>query len=80
VAKTIHSGSYRALLAELRDQRISAGVSQMELAARLGRAQTWVSKVELGERRLDVEELRQVCAALDQDLIPFIKRWLAAIK
>ena len=76
VAKTIHSPAYRALLDQLKRLREKAGVSQAELAARLGRQQTWVSKVELGERRLDVDELRQVCEALGADLLRVMREWL----
>lgn len=76
--KSIHSGPYRALVALIRKMRVGAGVSQSELASRLHRPQTWVSKVELGERRIDVEELRQLCDALDVDLIEAINRWIDA--
>lgn len=62
--KSIHSAPYRAFLALLRTERRRAGVTQVELARRLGAEQSFVSKCERGERRLDVVELRQVCAAL----------------
>jgi transcriptional regulator with XRE-family HTH domain len=80
VAKTIHSKSYRALIKQIRELRTAAGVSQVELAARLGRSQTWVSKIELGELRLDIEDLRQICVALNHDLVTLVRKWLAAIK
>ena len=49
------------------EQRVKAGLSQAGLAARLGRLQSYVSKYERGERRLDVIELLEVCAALGVD-------------
>lgn len=76
---SIHSGEYRALVELLRDVRRRAGLSQADLAERLGRPQSWVSKVEVGERRLDLEELRQVCQALDTDMLKLVRRWLRII-
>ena len=80
MGKTIHSDSYRVLLTLLREARAAAGISQTALADLLGRPQTWVSKVELGERRLDVEELRQVCTALNLDLVKLVRRWLKLLE
>ena len=48
----------------LRKWRHSAGLRQTDVAARLGRPQSFVSKYESGERRLDLIELREVCRAL----------------
>lgn len=73
---TIHSDEYQALLVLLREARAKAALSQSELAAKLHRPQSWVSKVEIGERRLDLEELRQVCEALDLDLVKLVRAWL----
>ncbi len=48
----------------LRELRQDAGLRQQDLAARLGEPQSFVSKYESGERRLDVLELIQICSAL----------------
>ena len=54
-----------AVLARLlRDLRRDAGLRQSDLAERLGRPQSFVSKYESGERRLDVVDLLAVCRAL----------------
>lgn len=76
---SIHSREYRALLELLRGARHRSGLSQTDLGERLLRTQSWVSKVEIGERRIDLEELRQVCEALDIDLVRFVKGWLRSI-
>ncbi len=55
---------FRARLVELREE---AGLSQRELAKKLGREHSFVGRFELGERRLDVVELYWVAKALDQD-------------
>ena len=78
--RSIHSDDYRALLALLRELRTDAGTSQTEPAKLLGRPQTWVSKVELGERRLDVEELRQLCDALGANLLDVVAQWIDALE
>ncbi len=62
------------LLALLRQVRVEAGIGQQQLADRLGRPQSFVSKYETGERRLDILELREVCRALDVPLVDFLFR------
>jgi transcriptional regulator with XRE-family HTH domain len=47
--------------------RKDAGITQVELGRRLGRRQTFVSKFELGERRLDVAEFVAVSRAIGAD-------------
>ena len=63
--KSIHTNDYATFLELLRDLRERQGVLQVELAKRLKAPQSYVSKCENGERRLDVIELRNWCAALD---------------
>ena len=47
--------------------RKDAGITQAELGQRIGQRQTFISKVELGERRIDVAEFVELCAALEID-------------
>ena len=54
--------------ATLRRMREEAGLTQQEVAARLRRPQTWVSKCELGERRVDFVELEDWAAACGKPL------------
>ena len=67
-----YSSDYVHFLAELRGARVSAGVSQVQLAEALGQLQTYVSKCELGDRRLDVIELRAWVGALGGDPVGFM--------
>jgi kynurenine formamidase len=67
-----YTSAYSHFLAELRDARVSAGVSQVQLAEFLGQLQTYVSKCELGDRRLDVIELRAWVLALGGDPVAFM--------
>ena len=72
--KTGYDDAYRELREILVSARRSAGWSQEMLAAKLGRAQTFVSKIELGERRLDLIELLVWADLLDIDVHPVIDR------
>ena len=62
--KSIHTNDYAVFLRLLRGLRDRQGVLQVDLAKRLNAPQSFISKVENGERRLDVIELRNWCAAL----------------
>ncbi|WP_422679026.1 helix-turn-helix domain-containing protein [Chromobacterium amazonense] len=54
--------------------------TQQEVAARLNMTQTFVSKCERGERRLDIVELRAWCAAINTTMSEFVLRFDAACK
>ena len=69
--KPLHSSEYAFFLEELRAARARVGMSQVELAERIGEHQTFVSKCELGVRRLDVVELRRWTGALGIGLVNF---------
>ncbi len=66
--KSIWTAEYAVLLEVLREARRAAGLTQVELAKKLGQSQSFVSKAEVGERRLDVIQLRTFCAALGTTL------------
>jgi len=57
----------------LRRFRKKNGVRQVELAEKLNVPQSFISKYEIGERRLDILELRRVCLALNISLKEFIQ-------
>ena len=59
----------------LRDLREAAGLRQVDLAARLKRPQSFVSKYESGEKTLDFLEVREVCRALGVPLVDFVRRY-----
>jgi transcriptional regulator with XRE-family HTH domain len=58
----------------LREVRTEAGLTQTDVAQALGQPQSFVSKYESGERRLDILELRDVCKVLGSSLTQFICR------
>lgn len=65
----------KRLLELLRHVRLEAGLKQTELAKKLRRPQSFISKYESGERRLDLLELQQLCAALNLSLTEFVMRF-----
>jgi transcriptional regulator with XRE-family HTH domain len=73
--KSIHTPEYRTLLRLLREARERAGVTQVELAERLEQTQSFVSKVEQGDRRLDLVQLRTILAELGVSLPDFVARF-----
>jgi transcriptional regulator with XRE-family HTH domain len=64
----------------LRNLRSEAGLRQVDLAAKLGRPQSFVSNYEAGDRRLDFMELRQICIAMDITLEEFVRCFEASLK
>ena len=67
--KSTFTPLYDSLRARLVQMRGAAGLTQRDLAERLGRERSFVSRIELGERRLDVVEFFWVCQACGQDAV-----------
>jgi len=74
VSKSIFTTEYAVLRDLLRELRTEKGLTQVQLSETLGMPQSFVSKYETGERRLDVIELREVCQALGTTLAAFAKK------
>jgi transcriptional regulator with XRE-family HTH domain len=74
VEKSIYSAEYLRLCATLRALRHEVGLTQVQVAAALGVPQSFVSKYESGERRLDVIELRHIAQVLGLTLGEMLKR------
>ncbi|MDQ0376280.1 helix-turn-helix domain-containing protein [Amycolatopsis thermophila] len=72
--KSIYSAKYQQLCRLLRELRQEAGLTQVQVAERLGVPQSFVSKYESGERRLDLIELRHVAGALGTSVTNVIGR------
>jgi len=75
---SIHSDSYRHLTEILKTARDQSGLTQTQLAAALGEDQSFISKVERRERRLDLEELRRYCIALGCSVAEIVSQWETA--
>ncbi len=72
--KSIYTREYAAFLRLLKTAREDAGMTQVGLAAALDKSQSFVSKVERGETRLDLIQLRTVLAAVGATLPEFSAR------
>jgi transcriptional regulator with XRE-family HTH domain len=66
--KSVHTREYGVLLGLLRDTSRTAGVTQVQLAELIGEPQSHLSKMERGEVRLDLIQLRTICHALGTTL------------
>lgn len=75
VGKGTLGPEHRRLMRLLRDMRTEAGLTQVELAERLGKLQTEISKIERGERRVDFLDLARMLDALGVGLVRFAERW-----
>lgn len=59
--KSTHTAGYAALRNQLGAMRSRAGLSQRQLALRIGVPHSWVAKIEAGERRIDLIEFGWFC-------------------
>lgn len=78
MAGAVHTEAYRFLRKELVELRRSAGLSQANLAEKLGKPASYVAKYELGERRLDVVELCIILKAVTSEPEVFFGKLLDA--
>ncbi len=76
MAASTHHDDYQLFISALRDSRVRANITQQELADRINNTQTFISKVERGERRLDLVETIEICEALAISPSAFINRYL----
>lgn len=71
--KTIFTQSHKNLVKQLIRARKEAGLNQQEAAGKLGRTQSYISKLESGQRRVDVVQLRELAAVYKKKLDFFIE-------
>jgi len=70
--KSIHSSEYKMVLEKLHEARLSAGLTQVEVVEKLGKPQSYISKIERGERRVDIVELSKIAKLYKRKLDYFI--------
>ena len=75
VEKSIYTREYELLLELIKESRLENGITQVQLAESLDEEQSWISKVERGERRLDVVELRAWCGSLGVPFLSFLRQF-----
>lgn len=73
MTKSIYSKEHKSIIKRLQKARREAGLKQTDVAKKLGRIQSYISKIEQGERRIDIVELKQLARIYKKDLDYFIK-------
>lgn len=77
MAGSAFTEAYEKLTATLTDARRDAGLTQAEVAAKIGKPQSYVSKYESGERRLDVVEFCEIARSLGRKPTEILDQFLA---
>ena len=78
MVKTIYQERYKAFIKELVLARKASGLTQMQVAEKLSKPQSYIAKVEGADRKLDVMEFVELCEVIHQDpseLIKLLKPW-----
>ena len=65
--RSVFTDAYAELISTVVEARKRAGMTQVELSGRLGKPQSFISKIEQGQRRLDLIEFCAIALAMDQD-------------
>lgn len=73
-SKTIYKAKYESLLARLKQARLEAGLRQEVVGEKLGKYSSYVSKIEHGDRRIDVIELIDMANLYKKDLNFFVEK------
>lgn len=71
--KSIHTKEYAVFVERLRTARLEAGLTQTQVAKKIGRPQSHVSNVESGQQRVDVVELKRFAKIYNKNIDYFIK-------
>lgn len=71
--KTIYSKDHRYTVERLKKARLNAGLDQVKVGKLLGRSQSYISKIESGQRRIDTMALKEFAQAYHKSVNYFIK-------
>lgn len=74
MSKVIYSKYHKFLVEQLKKARTEAGLDQIKAAEILGKTQSYLSKIESGQRRIDVVQLKEFARVYKKDLDFFIKK------
>jgi len=73
MSESIYSKDHKDLIERLKKARQEAGLDQVEVAKKLGRSQSYLSKIESGQRKIDVVQLKKFAKLYKKDINYFIK-------
>lgn len=70
--KTIYSKEYKKIAKQLGEIRKEIGLTQKEVAQKLKKPQSYISKIENGEQRIDIIELKELTKIYKKDINFFV--------
>ncbi len=70
--RAIYTKDHNAIVERLKTARIEAGLGQVEVAKKLGKTQSYLSKIESGQRRFDVLQLKEFAKIYNKKIGYFI--------
>ena len=73
MGKTIYTKEHAHLVAQLKKARVHAGLRQNVVADRLGHTQSYISKLEAGQRRIDIVQLKRLAKLYKKELDYFLQ-------
>lgn len=71
--RAIYQEEHKKIVERLKQARVESGLGQVEVAEKLGRTQSYVSKIESGQRRFDVLQLKEFAVLYRKPLEYFVK-------
>lgn len=73
MSKTIYTKEHKNLITKLKSARLSSNLDQKTAAKRLNKSQSYISKMESGQRRIDLVQLKQIAEIYGKNIEYFIK-------
>ena len=73
MSESIYSKDHKDLIERLKKARREAGIDQVDVAKKLGKSQSYLSKIESGQRKIDVVQLKKFAKLYKKDINYFIK-------
>lgn len=73
MGRSIRTREYKNFALKLKNARLEAGLTQIEATKKLKRLQSYISKSEAGEQRLDIVDIKKFAKLYDKDINYFVK-------
>lgn len=70
--KSIYSNEYNEFVKKLKQARLDANIEQKEIAKIIGKSQSYISKIEKGQIRLDIIQLKHLSCIYKKDIFYFL--------
>ena len=72
MSRSVYEKDYKEIIGRLKQSRVGIGLSQQVVADKLGKPQSYISKIESGERRLDIAELKKLAKIYNKPVSFFL--------